>query len=185
MSASGKFVLRIDPNLHEFFKKEAQKHQVSLNQLLVNKLTSTSNETNEKKIIKDITSLWNSELIGIVLFGSTVRGEQKASSDIDLLIVLEDTTKILRPLYKKWDQSFSSPEYNAYSPQFVHLPKKITSPSSIWLEVALEGEILYDTNDRIRQSIYRIKSKIASGKFIRKLSHGHPYWVKAGDLHAK
>lgn len=182
MASSGKFVLRIDPKLHSSFRKEAKERGISLNHLIVSRLTAGSKL---EPVISEVRSAFGESLSGIILFGSAVRGEQTKISDIDLLIVLKSEVAISRKLYQIWDDSIALSVGEAYSPQFVHLPKDFDSISSLWLEVGLEGEILFDQSDSIRHCVSKIKQQIAEGRFVRRLSHGSPYWMRKGLIDAK
>lgn len=173
MKTSGKFVLRISPEMHALLKCEAEENNLSLNQLINKKLFENKSEKYES-----ILKLFKHNLLGIVLFGSYVRGEPRKSSDIDLLIVLAKEIEIKRSLYHLWDDKIEHKMGSIYSPQFTHLPKDYNSISSLWLEVGLEGEIAYDPLGVIKKEIFKIKSEISSGKYRRKLTHGHPYWIK-------
>lgn len=173
MKESGKFVLRISPEMHALLKEEANQKNISLNQIINLKLQQKKLNT-----FKCIEKIFKKNLRGIVLFGSYVRGETRASSDIDLLLVLSDNIKIERGLYQIWDDKITPILGEKYSPQFSHLPPSIDSISSLWLEVGLEGEILFDPTGVIKKHIYKIKNEISSGKYIRKMTYGHPYWIK-------
>lgn len=116
------------------------------------------------------------------MFGSTARGEARANSDIDLLIILNQKTAINRDLYKKWDELFKADL--KYSPQFVHLPDTDSDLGSIWLEGSIEGEILYDPEFKTKATIQKVRSKIAAGNYQRKISYGQAYWIKR-EPHAK
>lgn len=178
---SGKFVLRIPSSLHEQFQKEAHSREISLNQLVNEKLQITAPYQKEIAMIQNIFA---DELLGVVLFGSYASGEQTAQSDIDLLIVLRSTTTIHRQLYKIWDEQIESRIDAKFAPQFVQIPDLNSQVSSLWLEASLNGEVLYDTQNCIRKTISGIKQKIASGAYLRKTSHGHPYWIQAGAVNA-
>lgn len=177
MKQSGKFVLRISPEMHTALKKEAEEKNISLNQIINSKLLQ--NQTHQ---FECISKLFKSDLIGIVLFGSYVRGDQRKSSDIDLLIVLSDKVKVERKLYSIWDEKIEPILGSLYSPQFSHIPNSIESISSLWLEVGLEGEIIYDPTSQLKKHIYKIKNEISSGKYQRKITHGHPYWIKKENI---
>lgn len=173
MSNSGRFVLRLDPELHGQLKKQAVKEGVSLNQLIVDKLSS--GKTSQFGIIRKV---FKDRLVGIVLFGSHVRNEERESSDIDLLLVLSEDSRIERELYSLWDEKVQVSLGEKYSPQFVKIPKEPRLASSIWLEVALEGVILYERGLELRKFIFELKHMIASGVFRRQLIYGQPYWVR-------
>lgn len=171
---SGKFVLRLDPKTHRSLKAEAKARGESLNSLCCRKLQGpviTEGADMNARIIQEFAPE------GIVLFGSVARGEATAKSDIDLLIVLPKTQPISRQLYQRWDQIFHA-DGDKYSPQFVHLPQTNEVIGGIWLETALDGEILYDQNKAVKSALIRIRSQIAEGRYLRKVSHGHSYWIR-------
>ncbi len=170
--ASGKFVLRLDPEFHASLKDEARSARTSLNSLCLKKLQSVP-ASPLFEVLSKIVSRFNPK--GVLLFGSMARGEAKATSDIDLLIVLPEEVEINRSLYSKWDLEFS--EFDKCSPQFVHFPK-IPDVGSIWLETAIEGEILFDPQNEVRRNLIEIRKLISEGRFIRKLSYGHSYWIR-------
>lgn len=173
---SGKFVLRVDPKLHKSLRDEASKKGESLNSLCVRKISGgTTIETSPwQNIVERIKAEF--QPVGIVLFGSVARGEQNSKSDIDLLIVLAGGDSVSRESYKRWDRLAQVSE--KFSPQFVHLPKANEAVGSIWLENAIEGEILYDQADTLKKTFLEIRRKIALGFYVRKQSHGQFYWVR-------
>ena len=176
---SGKFVFRTSESEHKRLKNESRSLGVSLNQYINSLINGRSTQQSlEDELIEAITSKWSP--IAIIKFGSSVRGEETSSSDIDLLIVLSSNQSISRELYKSWDQNIPS-RFHTYSPQFVHLPnmKRI---GGLWLEVALEGEILYWVGKHFKYEIFEIKNKIASGEYQRNWSYGQPYWIHKGAL---
>ncbi len=175
---SGKFVLRLEPSLHKRLKNEAAASGLSLNQWVTNKITDRFGNQPDSHIVTSIQQAFGSEVEAILVFGSAVRGELKAGSDLDLLVVVSSSLPVDRSLYRRWDKLVEPVLGHRYSPQFSHLPNS-ESASSLWLEVALEGKILYDKNDSVHRVLALIRKKIASGQFTRKESHGHPYWVKA------
>jgi predicted nucleotidyltransferase len=177
---SGKFVLRVDPPLHLSLRNEADENDMSLNDWIVHNLSGSIRQTPLMPIVHRLQRHLGSDLIGIVQFGSSVRREMRSNSDIDLLIVLDKNRPISRSLYADWDKKMDSPKDDIFSPQFSHLPK-FCEFSSLWLEVAIEGEILFDTNERLFQMLLKIRGAIAAGMYQRKLSHGHPYWIKIKD----
>lgn len=181
---SGKFVLRVSPLFHKQLKEEAQSQKLSLNDWIVKKLMSSNGVQSSEVVLKTIQNCFDGKMIGIVQFGSTVRGDQKTNSDIDLLIVLKNNQEITRSLYTVWDEKVAPTLGNKYSPQFSHLTE-LERVSSLWLEIAMEGIVLLDENNLIKNHIIEIRRKIAAGKYLRKLAHGHPYWVANGEQSAK
>jgi predicted nucleotidyltransferase len=179
-SLSGKFVLRVDPTLHLRLKQEAEARKTSLNQWVVAHLEGLSpmNPTYDvdSRLIAAVAAAFGADLLGVILFGSTVRGERRENSDIDLLIVLKKHRPIDRTLYRVWDKQVATVIGDEYSPQFSHVPS-LEAVSSLWLEMAIEGEILFDGEGSLKELLRLIRGQIAKGIYCRKTSHGHPYWV--------
>lgn len=173
---SGKFVVRVSPDLHSRLRERAREIGWSLNQVVVERLLEAKVRTAEPEF-SWILNRWPNRVLGIIKFGSQVRGEATTGSDIDFLIVLDDQQPLSPQLYREWDQV--RPVHLArWTPQFVHLPSEIKEAGSLWFEVALEGEILWEQDNSVREFIYRLKDAIATGKLVRRWSNGHPYWIR-------
>ncbi len=120
--------------------------------------------------------------MGVLLFGSRARGEERDDSDTDLLVVLDRTRPLVRALYEQWDEAAP---LAAYSPHFVHLPESVAQAGSLWLEAAVDGVILEDPQGNVSRFLGSLRRAIASGQMVRRTAHGHPYWVRnkgAGDV---
>ncbi len=174
---SGKFVLRIPSGLHKKLKDEARNLDLSLNTLIIKKISNSF--VVEKNIMQQlIIDFLDDHLLGIILFGSVARHENKKNSDIDLLLILKPTKKINRQLYQEWENQVAHKIDKKISPQFVYLPDEGKKASGLWLEIALDGEILFDIDNQIKKFLCKIKNDIADGKYIRKNSYGQPYWIQ-------
>ena len=173
---SGKFVLRLEPELHKALKKEASEAGESLNSLCARKLKSGAIGAIADLPILQIVKKF--EPLGIVLFGSVARGEATAKSDLDLLIVLQPEEGVQRKHYHLWD---SLKLDDKISPQFVNPPKDTEAVGSLWLENAIEGEVLYDPMGVVREMLRRIRVEISQGQYLKKLSHGQGYWIRKGE----
>jgi hypothetical protein len=99
-------------------------------------------------------------------------------------VVLKANRDIDRSLYATWDSQILTRLGSDYSPQFSHLPTA-EKFSSLWLEVAMEGDILFDPAGKLKTILRKIREDVAAGRYIRKISHGHPYWVHQENEHAK
>ena len=146
---------------------------------LLDKNASSSNQKFEgfKKFLK---SKMKTDLVGIVLFGSTARGTASTNSDVDLLIVLDSNEVVSRDLYDCWDDyiaQHNALELKQYSPHFSPLPKVALRTEGIWLETSLDGIVLWEENFKVSRFLATIRKAIAEQKLVRKLSHGHPYWI--------
>ena len=113
-----------------------------------------------------------------VVFGSWARREMGESSDVDLLIVVEDWQKVDRGLYRLWDESPVTWDGHRMEPHFVHLPGTEDRLTGLWAEVALEGVLLFDKDFRISVRLVEFRKDIAAGRALRRRMHGRSYWVE-------
>lgn len=120
------------------------------------------------------------EPLGVLLYGSVVRGEQVSSSDVDWLIVAPTEVKVDRKVYNQVD-ALELPDRKIFL-SVAHLPSSPDHASNYWLELALEAEILLDRTGEIRKCLLGIRYEIANGAFQRYLTHGQPYWVRRKPL---
>jgi predicted nucleotidyltransferase len=184
--ASGRFVLRIPPVVHEHLRDEASRRQVSLNIIcqqalesyLTRILSTIVTDRGRAPLVAAISEQMGEALAGVVLFGSMARGESRKGSDMDLLIVLRHSLPLTRRLYARWDQRFAPDEG---SPHFVHLPLLAMDAGSLWFEAAVDGIVLHDAGEEIARFLGSIRRLIASGKLKRRSAYGHPYWVKSEE----
>lgn len=188
---SGKFVVRLPPQVHQQLKSESLKRGLSLNELCQERLSShTHVQPQRLSPLPDIVLtqiLDNAKKLqlpiqGILLFGSFARGEQSENSDIDLLIILSNEKIIERALYQDWDLAFSDHRFygsHEINPHFVYLPEDPKNCGSLWLECALEGMLIFETKEaNIQKKVLQIRNLIAQGRWRRKYAHGHPYWTE-------
>jgi hypothetical protein len=182
---SGKFVLRLPPKQHAALQDLAAARDVSLNTLCRQALTEFLGsaspdpiaESVEGPLVRAVRQIFGSSLVGVILFGSTARGDEHDGSDVDLLIVVAPERPLSRKLYGQWDEAWPT---GAYSPHFVHLPDRIEKAGSVWLEAAVDGVVLHDGSGSVQRFLGRLRRVIAEGGLVRRTAYGHPYWVK-GD----
>jgi len=180
---SGKFVLRIPPDLHSKLARMGSAQRLSLNQVCLLLLhrglsaTSAGQLPAFESVVKKLKAKFKEDLAGVVLFGSQATGEATSSSDIDILIVLGKGVELTRALYTWWNDnvSWTGGEMN---PHFVIYPDDVSSVTGLWFEVALSGKIIYQQGTAVEQFFTKLKKYIADGKIRRYISNGHPYWVR-------
>jgi predicted nucleotidyltransferase len=186
MAASGRFIVRIPPSLHAHLREVAAQRGTSLNALCAAVLSAgthadATSAVEPSDIVRACRAAFGERLEGIVLFGSLARGEATAASDADLLLVLAHGTRIERGLYHEWDTLDASHHLLAghpCTPQFVALPDKDNTPGGLWYEVALDGQVLWDRRGAIARTLRMLRLDMLSGVMERRVTHGHPYWVK-------
>jgi predicted nucleotidyltransferase len=98
-------VLRLDPRLHDVLRAEAAAAGTSLNDWCGRVLSTPGCGGLEpaSKVILAIRSHQETDLVGVVAYGSFARGELAAGSDVDLLVVLAGRVPITRALYRAWE----------------------------------------------------------------------------------
>ena len=77
-----------------------------------------------------------------------------------------------RRLYTRWDQEELDPRS---SPHFVHQPQNIDDAGSIWFEAAIDGDILFQSDRSLSDTIRTIRHSALSGRLLGKTAYGHPY----------
>jgi predicted nucleotidyltransferase len=180
---SGRFVLRLPPDLHARSSEEARRQGISLNEYCREAIEQYADRAASALLTEEGTDefvAWARELVGddlegVVLFGSQARGDARPGSDIDLLIVISSARELERELYRQWDSRSTN---RVASPHFTHLPSVVMEAGSLWFEVALDGIVLYDRNGSVRAFLSSIRGATADGRLRRRYAHGHPYWVK-------
>lgn len=176
-------MIRLEPGLHAALREAARSSGLSLNELCVTALAAFGGRvpTAEAPVaaVNRAAAVIGSALVGVVVFGSWVRGEHRAGSDVDLLVVTEPDLKIRRELYRMWDQQPIVWDGLPVEPHFVQLPPPDTTPAGIWAEVAMDGLVLFERNLTVTRHIIEIRRCIAEGQIVRRYAHGQPYWTVA------
>lgn len=178
---SGRFVIRMPPELHMALYEAARERGLSLNSYCVQQLAAAGlgpmAEHDATRLTARALAVATGGLCAVVLYGSWVRGRAMRASDVDALIVVEDRVPVNRELYRAWD---AAPPVTwkgrRLDPHFVHLPTEVGA-SGLWAEVALDGIVLVDRRWNVSAYLGRVRRAIAAGRLARHLVHGQPYWV--------
>ncbi|HUO84600.1 MAG TPA: toxin-antitoxin system HicB family antitoxin [Thermoanaerobaculia bacterium] len=178
---SGRFVLRIDKALHATLRSAAAAAGLSLNEYSARKLALPGENVTgpAPEAVRNAARVAGAALTGVAAFGSWARGELTESSDVDLLIVIDESRPIERGLYRAWDRTPLSWEGHSVEPHFVHPPQPGAPLSSVWAEVAVGGIVLFERDLLLSRQLVGIRERIASGQIVRRSIHGQPYWVEA------
>lgn len=184
---ASKILVRLSATLHTDLKSEAARGGLTLNELCLDALERRlSQPVDVPRSTLPLPALvlespLGSRLDGIVLFGSRARGEAKESSDTDLLLCLAPSTPLTRELYSEWDRLVEThPEAipSDLSPHFSRLPETPEQAGSLWLEVAIDGIVLWERGLSVSRFLASARRYLLSGKAVRKSSYGVPYWVR-------
>lgn len=175
---SGRFVLRVPPAVHGILRSAAARAGLSLNDYCVRKLVAPGVvETGLFEVVERTTAQFGESLVGIVVFGSWARDELTEGSDVDLLVVVDPAVRIVRSLYRPWDESPLTWEDRPVEVHLVHLPELEETPSGLWAEAALEGLVLFERGFEISRRLVDVRKRIVGGEVARREAHGQPYWV--------
>ena len=180
-SASGRFLLRIDPELHARLREEARAAGISLNDCCVARLSAPASglPAPGAAALRHAESAVNGPLLGAVVYGSWARGEETSESDVDILIVVPPATGITRELYRRWDAAPPQWEGRVIEPHFVRLPDIVAEITGTWAEAAIDGIVLFDPKLLISRTLSSIRLRILEGEIIRRWAGGQPYWTTA------
>jgi hypothetical protein len=177
---SGRFVLRIDPDLHALLRQSAKVAGLSLNELCSRRLALPPPDLPAEilEALKRAIRLMGANIVGVMAFGSWAREEMVEGSDIDLLLVVESAVEIDRSLYRAWDRAPLRWNGHSIEPHFVHLPADGARITGLWAEVVLDGIVLFDRDLSLSRRLVEIRRRVVAGELMRRWSGGHPYWVE-------
>jgi len=178
-AASGRFVLRLDPQLHGLLRDDAKAAGVSLNDWCSRTLAAPGAAGLDAAagVVQAIRSRLGGDLLGVVVYGSFARGELATGSDVDVLVVLAEGMPITRALYRQWDGVLPAWNGREIDLHFVHLPEPIAPVSGSWAEAAICGIVLFENELRVSRRLIGIREHIAAGGLTRRMSQGQPYWI--------
>lgn len=180
MTASGRFVIRMDPHLHAALRAAAREAGTSLNDYCVQRLAMPGRgSVPAARVVQRAAAIAGASLVGVANFGSWSRGEAAAGSDVDVLIVVDASLPVTRELYHRWDAAACEWDGLRVEPHFAQLPAPDDRISGLWAEVALDGIVLFERGFELSHSLARIRSRILSGEVVRRWSNGVSYWVAA------
>jgi predicted nucleotidyltransferase len=180
--ASGRFLLRLDPGFHATLREAARAADVSLNEYCARKLAAPLGglvaSADAIAVVRHAAASFGADLTALVAFGSWARGEESDSSDVDVLVVVDERIALERDLYRRWDRDAIEVEGRAVDVHFAHLPDPDRFSPSVWGEVAIDGVILFERNLELSRRLAEVRRRIVAGDVVRRLaSGGQPYWV--------
>ncbi|MDE0126219.1 MAG: toxin-antitoxin system HicB family antitoxin [Bryobacterales bacterium] len=179
---SGRFVLRMPPELHATLHEAARTSGLSLNAYCVRQLAAAgvggSGDADAMAVVTRAREVAGIALLAVVLHGSWVRGEATHSSDVDALIVVDSRLALTRALYRAWDERPVTWRARRVDPHFAHPPVD-GEFSGLWAELAVDGIVVFEQDWRLSAHLARIRRSIAGGRLVRQVVHGQPYWTDA------
>lgn len=139
-----------------------------------------------RRVLRVAADAWNAflgdRLISLILFGSVARGTAQESSDLDLLVILEQVPRSLRErrriLLEVWERErvvkgLPASEWNLV----VKSPDEAQSHSPLYLDIVEDGIILLDRGRFFEQILdeMRERMRILGSRRVY-LADGSWYW---------
>jgi hypothetical protein len=178
--ASGRFVLRLPPGLHAALRRAAAEAGLSLNDYCTRKLSAPAGNltamAGATAAVARAAELFGEDLIAVVAFGSWARGEAIATSDVDVLVVVDAGAPLTRALYRRWDAAPLTWDGRPVEPHFVHLPEAGERPTGLWAEAAIDGLVIFERGTRVSGRLAELRRAVLAGRLVRRIVHGQPYW---------
>lgn len=180
---SGRFIVRVYPELHASLRDAARAAGISLNRYCARKLSAPAPtlDGDAAAIVRRGRAILDDSLLGIVAFGSWTRGDESPSSDLDFLLVADDRVRISRDLYREWEaEPPLSWHGHRVSPHFAHMRPSCDPVSGFWAEVALDGLVVLDPEWFVSRYLVTLRRRISDGEIVRRVVGGRAYWVREG-----
>jgi len=178
--ASGRFLLRIDPNLHASLRAEAAARNESLNELCARTLAEHAFDPVAGAfgpVVRRALGLFEGALVGIIAIGSWARGEAADGSDVDVLVVVAPGIAVTRALYRRWDAQSVTCDGRAVDPHFIVLPDPAAPVTGVWAEAARDGIVVFERAHAVSRYLGHVRRQELSGVRRRSTAHGQPYWA--------
>ncbi|MEO8677824.1 MAG: nucleotidyltransferase domain-containing protein [Vicinamibacterales bacterium] len=175
--------MRLPADLHRTLVKAAADLNLSFNEFCVRRLRAPSDAHGlsvvRSLVVSRARAAFADRLLGVLVLGSWARGEAAATSDIDVLIVIDTETALTRDLYRAWDLDPLIFEGRGIDAHFAHPSAPGAAPTAVWCEAAVDGVVWYDRDGAIAIRLGEVRRAIAERRVVRAFAHGQPYWKGA------
>lgn len=137
------------------------------------------NEELRKEIATVLDSLKSNlgeRLVAVILFGSRARGDATEKSDWDLLVIAKNLPQkhFERTLMLK---SMLPPEWRGSVSLLARTPEELEDHiSSLLLDIALDGQILYDANGWATNWLKSLREFIRREGLVRERTEAGDFW---------
>ena len=178
-----RILVRTSRTLHRRLLSQSKSKKQSLNDLCLERLSIPSSlegpsSATARRVVATADHLFKDSLKGVIFYGSQARQEATKDSDWDFLVVIDDSMKLTREIYRKWDDNWASKPDERTEIHFAQMPKSTAISTGFWCEIALDGIILFEKEFAISSHLIRIRHEIASGIILRQNVHGQSYWIR-------
>lgn len=147
-----------------------------MNDYVIQRVVSPSVDGDAANVVAEAEAMFGRDMLGVIEYGSVARDEAAATSDLDLLIVIDRAVPLTRDLYRQWDAMPHIASGRPADTHFTYLPN-IRTTGGIWAEAAVDGRVLYERDRLVTNALRAIRSDIADGNLRRRSVHGQTYWT--------
>lgn len=178
---SGRFVLRLPRELHGALRRSARALGLSLNDYCVRRLAAPAPSRGHgdlATVVDRATALLGVSLVGMIAFGSWVRGEATTTSDVDILVVVDTDFPLTRRVYHDWDAQPLTVEGRPVEVHLVRLPAPASTVTGVWAEAAIDGQVIVERGFVLSAHLAAVRRALLGGHLERRTVHGQPYWTE-------
>ena len=123
-------------------------------------------------LVERVQDFYKDRLYAIVVFGSLAKGEFSAYSDIDLLIILSESSLSFRKRIEEFYQGISMEFEGHFLSPIILTVRELNNFNPLYLALQ-EGYIsFYDKEGIIAKIMVKVKEKMSKGDIIKK----EGYW---------
>jgi len=131
-----------------------------------------------EKIVEFLKKKLGDDLIGLVLFGSAARGEMRETSDVDILLIAQNLPEERYERIQFLRKGLPSAGLGHPVCFIAYTPEEFLSGfPSFYLDLGLDGIILYDTDGFLEEKLERIRQITKESDLIRKRYGKEMFWM--------
>jgi predicted nucleotidyltransferase len=129
------------------------------------------------KLVEVLKREFGRDFKSLALFGSAAREEETEESDIDFFAIIENLPKSHFQRSLLFNR-LSALNFRRHVLIIAKTPAEFESNfSSLYLDLAVDGEIIYDTDDFLKESFKKIRKIIDRAGLERKRNNGNFFWA--------
>jgi len=135
--------------------------------------------------LRVLHSRYGEDLVSVVLFGSWARGEARAESDIDLLVISKHFPRSRLDRHRDMFEAVKAvtKEFTAKVSIIPLTPEEASTTKPFYLGMLTAHALLYDRDEFFATILQRLETRLAElGSQRRVDKDGYEYWVLKPNL---